>query len=55
MENKKETNAKIVADNSFAKELKSKKRRKPRQMPAKSLVVKAEKKEEFQFKKEKGG
>ena len=52
MENKKETKAKIIAENSFAKEMKSKKRRKPKQMPAKSLAVKAEKKGEFQFKKE---
>lgn len=52
MENKKETKAKIMAENSFAKEMKSKKRRKPKQMSAKTLAVKAEKKEEFQFKKE---
>lgn len=52
MENKKETKAKLNAENTFAKEMKSQKRRKPRQAVAKNMTVKAEKKEDFKFKKE---
>jgi len=52
MEKKKETKAKVMADNNFAKEMKNRKRRKPNQTVNKSIAVKAEKKEEFSFKKE---
>ncbi|MCX4303651.1 MAG: ribonuclease J [Clostridia bacterium] len=52
MENKKETKAKLNTENNFTKEVKNQKRRKPRQAVSKNITVKAEKKEDFKFKKE---
>ena len=39
-------------ENNFTKEVKNQKRRKPRQAVSKNITVKAEKKEDFKFKKE---